>query len=613
MHGTTTSPDTGPARGEKEDGLVDDGRADVKAGPGLFVEAGVVLLVAFAVRLIDLGHPPFIDELNHVLAAGSLLEDGTLRIADGLSYDRSALFTYLVAGAMAVFGDTLEVARLPAVAAGTLLVVLVFAWLRAEAGRVAGWTAAVLLCFAPLSLYLSQWVRFYTLHALLFWTGTWVAYQFINHADPTRRRWWLAVGALALYATAFQLQVSTVVGLSGVALYAVLIEGPRWLASLGSPAKRWTALGVAVLAGIALAAAAFLTGATQWLAQRAAQVDVWAVGDTDNVRFYHSLFTEQYGFLWSLLPLAALVAFARRWRLALLFACVFGAGIVVHSVAAWKAERYVFYLFPAWFALWGLAAGEVLPSLWRRVSGAAQGLLGGRARLARASAALALLLAGAFAVHSIAAFRATRLIYVQRSDWTPPLDFAGERYRGHPDWEAVEPVLDPLADSVGVVIGEPDLKVIHYLDDVDYVLYAGYLMTVRDGRTERASPEFTTWDKVGRPLVSEPASIGAIVACYATGLIVAEAHVWGWSGGVPRHTADYIESVATPVELPAGSGVLAFRWPGDGLAGPLDAGEAEGRQATRDTDVGPACDEVRRAREEAATSHAPTGAPPAGP
>jgi 4-amino-4-deoxy-L-arabinose transferase-like glycosyltransferase len=597
VHGTGTSPDARPAgRAEEYDSVV-DGPAHVTAGPSLLLEAGVVLLVALVVRLIDLGHPPFIDELNHLLAAGSLLEDGTLRIADGLSYDRGVLFTYLVAGAMAVFGGTLEAARLPAVLSGALLVVLVFVWLRAESGRVAAWTTAMLLCFAPLSLYLSQWVRFYTLHALFFWAATWAAYQAVNQPDPARRRWLLAGGSLALYAAAFQLQVTTVIGMGGLALYAVLIEGPRRLLSLGSPARRWAALGIALLAGLTLATAASLTGATRWLAQRAGQVDVWAVGRADNIRFYHSLFTDQYGFLWVLMPLAALVALARRWRLALLFACVFVGGILVHSIAAWKAERYVFYLFPAWFALWGIAAAEVLPAMWSRVSSAARELLGGRARLASAVAALALIVASVLPANSIAAFRATRLIYVQRTDWTPPLGFEGERYRGHPDWEAVEPVLDPLAESVDVVIGEPDLKVIYYLGDVDHVLYAGYLLTVRDGRTERALPEFATWAKVGRPLISEPQSIEAIVACNATGLIVAEQHVWGWDGGVPRHTADYIERVATPVALPAGSGVLAFRW--------QDNAGAWGGEAP---DARPSCDEIRRARDDAARAHAPTGA-----
>jgi len=56
------------------------------------------ILVALAVRSVNPGHPPCIDELNHVFAAGSLLEDGTLTIHDGVAYARARLFTRLVAG-----------------------------------------------------------------------------------------------------------------------------------------------------------------------------------------------------------------------------------------------------------------------------------------------------------------------------------------------------------------------------------------------------------------------------------------------------------------------------------------------------------------------------------
>src|SRR5690606_28140258 len=96
----------------------------------------------------------------------------------------------------------------------------------------------------------------------------------------------------------------------------------------------------------------------------------------------------------------------------------------------------------------------------------------------------------------------------------------------------------------------------------DFVLYAGYLMTaerVGDSLEERR-PEFTTWRKVGRPLVSQPQSIAALMACYPSGLFVAERHAWGWMGGVPRETAAFIEAAARPVDLPEAAGIVAYRW-----------------------------------------------------
>ena len=76
----------------------------------------VVFAIALIARLIGLHHTPYVDELNHVMAAHSLLERGTLELAPGGEpYTRARLFTYLVAALFRVFGESLAVARMPAV------------------------------------------------------------------------------------------------------------------------------------------------------------------------------------------------------------------------------------------------------------------------------------------------------------------------------------------------------------------------------------------------------------------------------------------------------------------------------------------------------------------
>jgi 4-amino-4-deoxy-L-arabinose transferase-like glycosyltransferase len=147
--------------------------------------AAAVTAVALAVRLIHLDTPPFVDELFHVLAAKSYLADGTLEIADGSRpYVRARLYTMLVAGMFAWFGEGLVQARIPAVVAGALLVGVVYMWVHSVAGRWPAVISSLLFCFQPGALSLSQIGRFYTLATLFLWLGFLAARSCIAAGRP---------------------------------------------------------------------------------------------------------------------------------------------------------------------------------------------------------------------------------------------------------------------------------------------------------------------------------------------------------------------------------------------------------------------------------------------
>lgn len=538
-----------------------DGPTGSSTSAQLWLELGLVTALATVIRLVALGVPPFVDELNHVLAAKSFLQHGSLAIYDGGPYLRGRLFTYVVAGFMAVFGDGLAVARLPATISGVLLVCLLFAWLWVEGGRLAAWTTALLLAFAPISIYLSHWVRFYTMHALFFWLACFGVYRLITGNYSPLRRLMIGTATLLALLLAFHLQVTTVIGGAGLAAFGVLAGGAKWLSKL-SRRERWVALGVAGLAVAAIVGIFYMSGVLRWLALAGSQVDAWAADRAHNPRFYHWMFTEEYGFLWTLFPVAVLFACARRWNLALLFVSVFGVAIIGHSIAAWKAERYVFYVLPAFFGVWGLAVAEVVPRIWRRLTDTTDvhlAVLPGWAR--RGVAGLALAAALGFAATGPAAYAATRTIYLQRSAWKPGPEHLGEVYSGLPDWEEAAPELKDVAEDVDVVVGEPDLKVIYYVGRIDYVLYAGHLVKkVRGDGSYEMYPEFSVWSKIGRPVVSEVGSMAGLMTCYESGLVVAEKQAWGWMGAVPRETAALIAERADALPLPDDTGLVAYTW-----------------------------------------------------
>ena len=94
--------------------------------------------------------------------------------------NRTALFTIFLAQWLGLFGENLVVARLPSLIAGVALVVLVFLWTRTVAGNLAAVLAALLLALDPENVQISQFARFYALHALLFWLGAVGTYRLVT-------------------------------------------------------------------------------------------------------------------------------------------------------------------------------------------------------------------------------------------------------------------------------------------------------------------------------------------------------------------------------------------------------------------------------------------------
>ena len=538
-----------------------------------WVEVGLVLGLALAVRLIGLDHTPHTDELNHLLAGRSFRAHGTFEIGHGGSYPRAKLMTVLVAAMNAVFGEGLVVARIPALVTGVLLVGAVFWWTRAVAGRLAAWIAAILLITNPMAVYLAQTVRFYSLQVLLLWVGVtgwygWVVRRMGSGAGEgggagergagsapgksgLRALIWPAI-ALAI---ALHLQLLTLVDGMGLVLWTALVMIPR----AAAPARERTgerrrpgALAVAgaiALAGIGIALLAVFakTGPGGYLVKLFHFVPLHAAGHTHNPWFYVQYLRYDYGVLWLLFPLWLALALAFRPRPALFCGILFGTAMVFHAIAAWKHERYLFHALPFLFVVMGIAAGGILQRAgavlgWGRVERR------GRPGLVWLAAALGLVVATAF---STTAFRTTwKMLTVSDERWDDMY-----RYRGEPDWAKAAPALRAVADSVEVVVSSNDLKALYYLDRMDYTLSAFNLTHVKGNL-----PEFGISEKTGLPVISDPGSIAKVIDTHASGLVVVERYDWHERAGVPGGTGNYISAHTEPVPLDGHWRLLAFRW-----------------------------------------------------
>jgi hypothetical protein len=93
---------------------------------------------------------------------------------------------------------------------------------------------------------------------------------------------------------------------------------------------------------------------------------LWAAGPerAENVRYYHQTLNKQLGLLWSLFPIAAVIAVVNRGK-PMLFAALFVAVTLgVHSLAAQKDERYVFYILPFIAVLLGVGLVPVIGAFY---------------------------------------------------------------------------------------------------------------------------------------------------------------------------------------------------------------------------------------------------------
>src|SRR6185437_14537012 len=279
-----------------------------------------------------------------------------------------------------------------------------------------------------------------------------------------------------LFLLALHLQVITIVGIAGVAAWVIVDRIHVWRsASPRPPLTRTHVLG-AIAAGAVVLVIAVLAIRVGIVARGLAlfsYVDLWAASNRQNVRYYHDIFLDQYATIWTLFPLLVLLAIYRNGRAALFCLLVFAVVFVVHSLAAWKAERYLFSAMPMFFALAGIGIAEgarrVRPALTDAVSWLAGGTLSERARSFIVMLVFAFIAAFALIGNGATSY-AIKMLRTSDADWQLAL-----LYRGQPDWDAAHPVLGPAADSASVVISTSELKSLYYLHRLDVLLSVDYL------------------------------------------------------------------------------------------------------------------------------------------
>lgn len=518
-----------------------------------FVVVGLMGL-AFVVRWVGLGQEPLNDELYHFLAARSWLEGEGLSILPGAApYDRGSLFTYLVAGFMALFGVSLEAARIPSLLSGVALVGVVGWWLGRSGLVLAAALAAVLLALDPELLQHSQMARFYALHGLLFFLGSIGVAAAVQHDRSPKQRVLIGLLAGVSLVMAFGLQVTTLIGLGGLALYVLLWPEStvhQWLRPrLGRRPLAWT---MGILAGaIAAVGVGWTVGLIDWLVARATAVDLWALSGRDNVRFYYAWLHSHYAPFVVLFPLLVILSWSRAPRISALSFALFAIPFIVHSLLPWKAYRYLAYALPFFFILSAIGLIEGLRHLRRGLVFIVQDI-GVRQNLQRwtvIGALVAVILS--LTVGNRAFIETTRLVD-RDPEFHFPLMGPGE---GTLSWSRAEPVLQALADDAGAVVSSNPNKGVMFLDRLDYAL----------SRTSLYQPagywheEFWVDPRYGRPVIVSREALQQVVCEHDDVLVVTERLQLRNPRSILPETARFLEERGERIDLPAELGLEAFR------------------------------------------------------
>jgi len=502
-------------------------------------------------RLIFIDHTPLNDELYHVLAARSWLQDGAFTIADG-EYNRSKLYTVIIAAFIYIFGDNLVVARLPSLISGVLLVLLVFISLRHYVDRCAAWVAGLLLCFSPEAVFISQFARFYALHALLFYLGVMAVYRIFEESLPIYKTAVLLALAAGLLYLADQLQVTTLIGLAGAGIWVLLFALPRVITFHFNLNINKSTLLMSIIGIVALIVGGIYATSFSHIANEYLDAPSWAIGDIDNYRFYHYYLLSSYPLLWTLLPLAILTGLSFKRNLTLLFASIFMLAFFLHSFAGPKAVRYIFYTLPFFYCIWGIAFSRFAPGIRNIIISAVYAITSDYNFILPSKLIAWLLIIGS-ALFVMASNPALPLAFrmATRGDHEWPV---GEMFRGYSDWEQAGQVLIPEIKPGDVILASSDVKAIYFLGRSDFVINRAL---ISESKTNR---EFGRLRQTGRPVIGKLGSLKKLMACYETGIAIVEDNHWRADYSVTNEVADYLESQGERINLPHAWHLHVYRW-----------------------------------------------------
>lgn len=522
---------------------------------------GAISILTYSINLERLPHN---DELYHLLAAQGLLATGEPAIGEDGRYWRGYPFTWLVAQSIDTFGVSLTAARLPSVLFMALLVILLFGFLRREAGTTAAWLGAGLFAMSPFAIEIAQFSRFYSLQCLLFFTGAWLVYAMVNEvaAKGIGTRSWpllLVMGCAAggLIGFAVVLQQTTLLGLAGVAIWGGATLLLAWSSAPGRTmrARLSMIISLIVVGGFGLVTLLFSGElAALWAVFRTAPL--FNEATIDHFWWYHAWYVLFYPTLWTLVGILAVFALIARPQPAWFLLTVFVVGFLLNSLAGPKNLRYLAYAQPFLFGLWGIGLAYAAEHGSRWLLHGLPQVLGERlVHLPRGWVQ---------SVSRTLVYAALGYAVLVNPAWLRSVTFIADipvpPERPATDWPAAQPMLQPWLSAAEVVVVGEELNPLYFYGRADILLSASRYYEIPEAQRFPFAPDHRT----DVPSIPDAASLERVIDCHISGLLLIEAQFWGPRAVQRDRDVEALVARRTkPLDLPQHTQLLAFVWETD--------------------------------------------------
>ena len=402
------------------------------------------------------------DELSSIYAAIGVLQSGVPHLASGFIYTKAELFSYFLAGFMAIFGQESAGPRVLSVVEYLVSLPVTFLVGRYFFGKKVGLLAAALVVFSPLALIWARSARMYQQSELAVLIVMYLLYRACQPASRPRYIYLSMAAVVAMYLS----HEESFIFLPAVILYFFATQRLSWIRNV----HWWTAgLGAAsiILAQLLLAAITHPPILGNDATQRP-MVD-WT---PENFDFYMPLLLDggrvmahafQFGWT-SLLAIIVCVAALFSRERPLRFVSLFFAVplLVLIFFFSLNADRYLYPLFPA---LAFLAAVGVVRTA------EAVGRAARRLDLPAFSRRLIVTGFATLAVVAVLQSQVTPLTWFGlAASRTLGLDY---RHR-YPDYQAAGTFIRAHWQPGDVLITvAPSIEGIYYAEQPDYMIYQG--------------------------------------------------------------------------------------------------------------------------------------------
>jgi hypothetical protein len=235
--------------------------------------------------------------------------------------------------------------------------------------------------------------------------------------------------------------------------------------------------------------------------------------------------------LWPLFPVAAVVAVATHRRLALFSVVVVVAALVVHSLAAAKAARYIYYAMPFFCIVWACALDGTIEWLRRSTK----------------SVFIVIGLTGLVLTLSTEGQRAAKLL-LGRTTPQESLSYANE-----PDWSPALPALRPALVTADRIVTSNSMKALYYLGRYDYELNVSIVAETRSHQ------DFGVDERTGRRAIGRRESMQQVINMPGRSLVILEDRKLRNPVGVPAPVVELIAARCAAIALPLNIGLSAWQ------------------------------------------------------